>query len=566
MLKRHQNVFYFIKSNCDVSTRILDIGCDKGHLLNELLSEGYGNLDYLDIKDSIEYPAVKNLGKLKLADLNIDKLPYEDGSLDIVCALQVLEHLENPHHFKRECERVLKPGGKLIISMPHGHNLASKIRFFLRGNVCRWEKGGDHITFLTKNIFLKIFLKDFNLFAETYSQGNLTDYKLSILLPDYPLLNKLFGRNVYYILEKGVIEHCTGKKLRSVCYFGCYDPDYARHRVLIGGLRKNGCAVVECRTKYKNWKKYFDLWKKFSENCRSCDVTIVAHPGHSLVWFARIISKKPIIFDPIYSYYDSFVFDRMLCEEKALKAKYYHFLDWFSSRVADCVILECGTLIDYFVEEFKLPREKFVRVIMSADDEMFKPAEKEPSDKFIVHFHGTFIPFQGIEYIIKAAKILENEKDLIFNLIGAGQTSKRMEKLIEELGVKNINYWGRRVPSVEILKNVKKADICLGFFTEGPRAQKVMTNKIFESIAMKKSVITADLPVMREIYSNNENIIFCEGENSRDLAEKILLLKNNRELRERIALNAYNLFKERLNPAVATKNLIEFVEHNLCLE
>jgi glycosyltransferase involved in cell wall biosynthesis len=353
------------------------------------------------------------------------------------------------------------------------------------------------------------------------------------------------------------------RKIESVCYFGCYDSNYARNRVLIGGLKKNGCAVVECQSAHKDRKKYFDLWKKFSKNCKNCDVIIVAHPGHGLVWFAKIISRKPIIFDPIYSYYDSYIFDRKLCGEKTLKAKYYHFWDWFCSRIADCVLLECGTLIDYFINEFGLPREKFIKVIMSADDETLKPREKEPSGKFITHFHGTFIPFHGIEYIVKAAKLLENEKDMVFNIIGSGQISKKIDALIKELDVKNINYWGKRIPASEITEQIVKADICLGFFTTGPRAQKVMTNKIFESIAMKKPVITADLPVMREIYRDGENIIFCKGESAEDLAGKILMLKNDENLRAKIALNAYNLFKEKLNPKAVVGQMMDVLEKKI---
>lgn len=345
---------------------------------------------------------------------------------------------------------------------------------------------------------------------------------------------------------------------KTILYFGSYDPSYARNKVLIRGLQKNGCEVKECRTEHlRGLNKYIDLYKKFRK-VGNFDCLIVAHPGHDLVWFTKILTRKPIIFDPIYSYYDSFVDDRKLCKRGSFKSHYYKFWDWFCSWLPKYVILECQTLIDYFVVNFNLPEEKFIKVVMSADDENLFPREVEKESKFTVEFHGSFIPFQGIEYIVRAAKIIEKKcSDIQFNIIGAGQMSKRIDELIKDLDVKNINYWGKRIPHDEIIEQVAKADICLGFFTKGPRAQKVMTNKIFESIAMQKPVITADLPVMHEVYTNRENILFCEGENPEDLAEKILMLKKDKVLRDKIAENGYRLFKEKLCPEVVTKEIIK---------
>ncbi|NQU83607.1 MAG: class I SAM-dependent methyltransferase [Parcubacteria group bacterium] len=202
MIERHQNIFEYIKINFNRESKILDIGCDKGHLLNELLENGYKSLDCVDIKDSRDYQKVKELCSFHQLDFNKSNLPLGDNSLDIVCALQIFEHLENPHHFKRECCRVLKPGGKLIISIPHGHNLASKLRFLLRGNVCRFEKNNEHITFLTRNVFYKIFAKDFKLVRKSYTRGYLSDFGLRFYTPNTLFFNKWFGRNAYYFLEK----------------------------------------------------------------------------------------------------------------------------------------------------------------------------------------------------------------------------------------------------------------------------------------------------------------------------------------------------------------------------
>ena len=50
-------------------------------------------------------------------------LPFSDGTKDYIVALEVMEHLENPSYFLEEVKRVLKPEGKLIISVPNPYCL-----------------------------------------------------------------------------------------------------------------------------------------------------------------------------------------------------------------------------------------------------------------------------------------------------------------------------------------------------------------------------------------------------------------------------------------------------------
>ena len=65
------------------------------------------------------------------ADLN-RPLPYKTPFDNIAC-MEVIEHLENPHHLIREFSRLLKKGGMLIISTPNIANVFSRIKFLLTG-------------------------------------------------------------------------------------------------------------------------------------------------------------------------------------------------------------------------------------------------------------------------------------------------------------------------------------------------------------------------------------------------------------------------------------------------
>lgn len=64
----------------------------------------------------------ENYGEVIKCNLNFEKIPFGDDYFDNVIAGDVIEHLENPSHFLREVNRVLKKGGRFILSTPHAND------------------------------------------------------------------------------------------------------------------------------------------------------------------------------------------------------------------------------------------------------------------------------------------------------------------------------------------------------------------------------------------------------------------------------------------------------------
>ena len=346
----------------------------------------------------------------------------------------------------------------------------------------------------------------------------------------------------------------------TVLYFGIYNPDYARNWVLLNGLRKNGVEVLECRESSTGLIKFFKLFLKYWKFAGKYDVMVVGFPGQEVMFLARFLTKNPIIFDAFTSHYEGYILDRRKFPKHSWRATYYRSLDKWSCRLADIVLLDTEAHISFFLKEFGLKRGKFRRLFVGTNSELFYPRDnlEERRGKFLIHFHGYYIPLQGVKYIIKVAKLLENS-DVEFNLIGRGQTYSDDLKLAQELGIKNINFI-ENVPYNVLPEYINKADVCLGIFGDTDKAELVIPNKVFEALACKKPVITSDTAAIRELLKDEEDVILCRRADSNDLADKIIKLHDNNQLKNKVAENGYRLFREKLTEkqiGLELKNIID---------
>ncbi|PIZ72685.1 MAG: glycosyl transferase family 1, partial [Candidatus Portnoybacteria bacterium CG_4_10_14_0_2_um_filter_44_20] len=279
-----------------------------------------------------------------------------------------------------------------------------------------------------------------------------------------------------------------------ICYFGDFDPDYIRTRVLLRGLRENNARIFLCNSQAGGKKRFIELFKKYRALGEEYDLMIVRTSDVSRwsLFLARLLTRKPIVWDAHYSLYDAWVFDKQFVSQGSFKAKYHWFLEWLACKVSDMVFLDTDKHVDYFVEIFKADRNKFIRVFVGADDTTFVPEESKGGDNdFIVNFWGKYIPLQGIQYIVRAAKILEEDSEIKFNILGRGQTYREIRELASNLNIKNINFIDG-VPYEAIPKFIGEADVCLGLFGNTAKTQRVIANKVYETIAMAKPVISAD--------------------------------------------------------------------------
>ncbi|MFA6382730.1 MAG: glycosyltransferase [Candidatus Buchananbacteria bacterium] len=347
-----------------------------------------------------------------------------------------------------------------------------------------------------------------------------------------------------------------------VCYFGTYDPNYTRNKLMIQGLKENGIEVVECRVLQNRHKlkKYWQLIKLHKSLKKNYDVMIVGFAGHAimpLAWLLAKLTGKKIILDLFVSEYDSVILDRKAYPVKSWQAYKFWLLDWLSCQLADICLLDAFEHINFIAGNFKIKPEKFRLIFVSCDPKIFYPREKPTNERFVIHYHGSYSPIQGVKYIIGAAKLLEKE-NIIFNIIGKLKNHQKEIDLASELGLKNVNFINFMTYE-KLAGQISLADLVLGMFGDTDKAMHCSAFKIVEGMAMKKPVVTGDTPALRELIKDRQSGLFCRMADAKDLADKILEIKNNPQLASQIAEGGYQFYLKNLTPKITGAELTKVI-------
>jgi glycosyltransferase involved in cell wall biosynthesis len=137
-------------------------------------------------------------------------------------------------------------------------------------------------------------------------------------------------------------------------------------------------------------------------------------------------------------------------------------------------------------------------------------------DKKVILFIGNIRPYKGIEKLIDAFEIL-NEQDQNLVLILAGRVHPVMGDLLSEIrSHRNIVVVDSFIPDIEIETFMNSADVCVF-----PYGDILNSGSIVLSGSFKKPVVTSALPALMNEYGKEKWITFCDSNDTQALAEAI---------------------------------------------
>jgi SAM-dependent methyltransferase len=103
--------------------RWLDVGCGRGELLRVLTRRGWHAVGTELASAAAE--ALRRAG-LEVHLGRLDEIGLDDQSFDVVSMVEVLEHVEDPGTLLRDARRLLRPGGAIYLTTPHGRGLSAR--------------------------------------------------------------------------------------------------------------------------------------------------------------------------------------------------------------------------------------------------------------------------------------------------------------------------------------------------------------------------------------------------------------------------------------------------------
>ena len=142
----------------------IDVGCGNN------CKPGFIGVDIAKFSDDVKY----------IVNLEKEKLPFKDNSVEEIYCAHVLEHLSNPIEVVAEFNRILMPGGKLTIRVPyfadpranvpmHKNYWSCTSKMFFNNSYfefdMKWNSVKMDARFSSENILAKIIDAPFNLLA-----------------------------------------------------------------------------------------------------------------------------------------------------------------------------------------------------------------------------------------------------------------------------------------------------------------------------------------------------------------------------------------------------------------
>lgn len=316
------------------------------------------------------------------------------------------------------------------------------------------------------------------------------------------------------------LEHRIRKK--RVLFVTTKNIDYIRNTQEISFLEKYAGRL---RLIYSNHKNYviriLEVWWKLLASGWGYDVVFFGFAPQLVAPFFLKYRNKEIVIDFFISVYDTLINDRKKFSAHNPIAAICRWVDAYVIQRADLIVTDTKADAEYFIREFHGDRDKFQTVYLEADRTIYYPREQckrsDLAGKFAVLYFGSILPLQGADIVLEAIELLQDEKDIFFQVIGP--VAKKYRIPIQD----NVEYtdWLEQETLAEYIAN---ADLCLaGHFSRSiDKAKRTIPGKAYIYSAMGKKMVLGDNKANRERYNDSDNVYWTEMGNAEALAEVIL--------------------------------------------
>ena len=274
----------------------------------------------------------------------------------------------------------------------------------------------------------------------------------------------------------------------SVLWWGRFDPEYSRNRILRKLLPELGWNIVDFHPRFS---PLADVEARLKRIGKPDLVWVPCFRQRDLAAASRWAKHRgvPLVFDPLISAYDKQVFERKKFPPQSRQARRLHRWERSLFQRADILIADTQAHADYFSGAFGVPPDRIKVVYVGAEESLFHPApmpDHADGSPVEVLFYGSFIELQAPRIIVEAARVYTGPP-VRWTLLGKGPLRAECVRLAR--GLANVHF-ENPVPYEALPARIHKADILLGVFDAGAKAGRVIPNKVFQSLACGRPVVT----------------------------------------------------------------------------
>ncbi len=313
----------------------------------------------------------------------------------------------------------------------------------------------------------------------------------------------------------------------TVLWWGRFDADYARNRILRQGFDKLGWEVRDFRPRIS---ALGDIEALLRHLPRLDLVWVPCFRQRDLAAAWRWSRRRglPLVADPLISAYDKQVEERGKFPADSRAAR--RLLAWESKRLAgaDLVIADTVAHAGYFRDRLGLSAARLHVIPVGAEEALFQPCPQvvpNPVGVLQVLFYGSYIPLQGPQVIVAAARKLRGEP-IVFDMIGNGPLRSECERLARGLDNVRFTDW---VHYTELPQHICAADVVLGIFGNTPKAGRVIPNKVYQALACGRTVVSRAAPVYPDdLMTSQGGLLWVPPGDPEALAERLRHLAHRR--------------------------------------
>ncbi len=302
----------------------------------------------------------------------------------------------------------------------------------------------------------------------------------------------------------------SNQRINKLVWWGRSDTDYARN-----GIIRDAMATLDIRI--CDFKPMASRWGHIEANFSSMNADALWVPcfrqrdvASAKKWANK--NNIPLLFDPLISSYDKQVFERQKFPPNSAAAN--RLLNWERKifQMADLVIADTQLHADFFEETLGISSDKLHVIPVSAQESLFSPEIEKPRDRtnsrYSVLYYGNYLELHGIDTVAECISSSFGAH-IDWTLVGKGPMRPMVEKRCS--GLQHVRFidW---IDYQDLPREIHKADLVLGVFGKTKKASRVIPNKVYQTLACGRPVVTlkSDAYPQSLLESSNNGIYWAE--------------------------------------------------------